>query len=74
MEERSANHSEGSLVSAMDIPPAHYCEPSRFATVQRELPGRRQHNNDLSSTPYTTTPDGVMLLYPRATLVFRRRV
>ena len=71
-EERSTNHSEGSLVSAMDVPPAHYCEPARFATIEHELRGLR-HDNEFSSTPYAATRDTVMLVYPHATFVFRRR-
>ncbi len=72
-EERSPNHTEGTVVSGMDIPPAHFCEPGRFATIGQELRGLRSRNNELSSTPYSSTPDGVMLLFPHATFVFRRR-
>ena len=72
-EDRSSNHTEGSLVSALDIPPILGCEAGRFATVEHELRGLRARDSEVSSTPFATTPDGLLLLFPRATFVFRRR-
>ena len=72
-EERSPNHTEGKLDAAVDIPPAQGCEPGRFATIGNELRGLRARNSELSSTPYSATPDGFVLMFEHGTYVFRRR-
>jgi len=72
-EERSPNHTEGSLDAAVDVPPAQRCERGRFATVGQELRGLRARNNELSSTAYSATPDGFILLFEHGAYVFRRR-
>lgn len=72
-EERSPNHAEGRVDAAVDIPPAQRCEPGRFATIGNELRGLRARNNEFSSTAYSATPDGFLLLFEHGSYVFRRR-
>lgn len=72
-EERSPNHAEGHLETAIDIPPANKCESGRFATIDTSLRTLTKTRPELEEIKYAVTPAGLLLLTSGTTYVFRRR-
>ena len=72
-QERSPNHAEGLVTSAIDLPPAHACDPGRFATVDTDLRMLTKAHPELNVERYAVTPDWLMLLSKGETYVFRQR-
>ena len=73
-EERAADHTEGSMMTAIDLPPARGCELGRFATVGTQFRTQTTRHPELNAEAYTATPDGALLiLKDGVTFVFRRR-
>jgi hypothetical protein len=72
-EEHATTHTEGQLVSAIDLPPALACDMGRFATIGTQLRTITKAHPEFNAEEYSASNDGLLLLVKRLTYVFKRR-